>query len=462
MALSQEGRPQLRGKVCDAGNKPIASATVILKAQDQAEPLTAQTGADGTFSFQSVRSGSYRIQVSATGFIGVNRPVGPILPEKTIFELIVLKSDSANHATPSSSAPQFFDPPQFTISGVTDTTNLGGHGSGPITRNREAVEKDVASLAASSSISSSNSTSSAYQRALSYANAGEYARAHEELERLPAQQQTAAAHHLLGVVDEKLGDSLDAVHEYQRAAELEPGESNTFDWGSELLLHHAAEPAIEVFAKGNRSFPKSTRMLIGLGAAEFAAGSYDRAEKRLCQASDLDPRNPAPYEFLGKIQRTEKTISPEVVDRFRRFQELDPDNADANYLYAVALWKQNEAVPTDVILQQIESLLKTALRINPKFAEAYLQFGIVHSYQHDSAASIADFQSAVTNQPNLEEAHYRLAQAFRSAGKMEDAKAEIAKYERLRQQSAEQIEREHREIKQFVYSLRDKASAQVQ
>ena len=61
---------------------------------------------------------------------------------------------------------------------------------------------------------------------------------------------------MLGDVEEKLGNSLEAVREYQRAAELNPSEANLFDWGTELLIHRAFEPATEVFNEGNRLFPQ--------------------------------------------------------------------------------------------------------------------------------------------------------------------------------------------------------------
>ena len=60
---------------------------------------------------------------------------------------------------------------------------------------------------------------------------------------------------------------LAAVREYQRAVELDANEPNLFDWGAELLVHRAVEPAIEVFTKGNRLYPQSSRMLLGLAAA---------------------------------------------------------------------------------------------------------------------------------------------------------------------------------------------------
>ncbi len=114
----------------------------------------------------------------------------------------------------------------------------------------------------------------------------------------------AEGHHLLGDLDEKLNDPLDAVREYERAARMYPSEQNYFDWGSELLLHKAAQPAVEVFTKGANLHPQSARMLAGLGAAQYAVRSYEDAARSLCKASDLKPSESAPYLFLGQMEKT--------------------------------------------------------------------------------------------------------------------------------------------------------------
>src|SRR5207302_3254566 len=125
--------------------------------------------------------------------------------------------------------------------------------------------------------------------------AGNYERARASIRSLLAARDTAELHQLLGDDEERLGDSLDAVREYQRAAEMNPSESDLFDWGAELLAHRAIDPAIQVFSKGNRLFPRSGRMLIGLGVAWYAQGSYDHAADCLCEAADLNPSDPTAY-----------------------------------------------------------------------------------------------------------------------------------------------------------------------
>ena len=51
---------------------------------------------------------------------------------------------------------------------------------------------------------------------------GNYAEARDKVTRLLSHQDTASLHHLLGTIDERLDDSLNAVHEYQRAAQIDP------------------------------------------------------------------------------------------------------------------------------------------------------------------------------------------------------------------------------------------------
>ena len=115
------------------------------------------------------------------------------------------------------------------------------------------------------------------------------------------------------------GDPLQTVREYQRAAETNPSESNFFNWGAELLLHRAIEPAIEVFTRGNRLFPQSSRMLVGLGVAWYASGSNEHAAQRLCEASDL---NPATQIRICFWERSKEQRPPSLRDWSRGLSDL--------------------------------------------------------------------------------------------------------------------------------------------
>jgi tetratricopeptide (TPR) repeat protein len=267
-------------------------------------------------------------------------------------------------------------------------------------------------------------------------------------------QQKADLHHLLGDLAEHTGDPLAAVREYQRAAELVASETNIFDWGAELLLHHAPEPATEVFGNGNRLFPQSVRMLVGLGVAWYVRGSYEQAARSLCQAADLAPNDLTPYLFLGKILSVENSVSPAIAERVARFAEHQPQNAMANYYLAVSLWKQRKSADDKEIAARVQALLERAAALDPTLSEAFLQLGIVHAERKDFSQAIVAYEQAIQANPRLEQAHYRLAQAYRLSGQSAKAQNELKTYEEISREKASELDRERSDIKQFVYTLR--------
>jgi tetratricopeptide (TPR) repeat protein len=502
----------LRGSVRDSQGKPVAGATIDLQAKDSAQAQIAHTDAQGNYSFETIDGGVYVLRAEMAGYSNTEIPsifFGPT--DAKHVDLILLPAGVPPLASVSAQAPEFFDEPHFAVAGVTDTTNLGGHGSDTIVRTRETLAKETVSLSKTPAppaletekeralrekvehdphsfeanhllgkVLDENGKArqavpyldraaelkpsdyeNSYEQALATAHAGNYEQAREHADALITGHDTAELHHLLGDVQEKLGNSLEAVREYQRAAELEPREPYLFDWGSELLLHHAPEPAVEVFTKGNRLFPHSTRMLIGLGAAWFARGSYDEAVQRICEASDLDPSDSIPYLFLGKMQSAESAPAKRIVERMRRFVTQHPDRADANYYYAVSLWKMRERSQDISRRSEIESLLEKAIHLNAQFAAAHLQMGILQSEQKNYTRAISEYAQAVQAEPKMEEAHYRLAQAYRQIGESGKAEAELQLCEAISKESAQQQERERHEIRQFVYVLRDQPPAQI-
>ena len=504
----------LRGYVRNSQGKPVAGATIRLQTNDSSRAQTTRSDLQGNYSFTALAGGVYVLRAEKPGYSDTEIPsvfFGPKEAKNIDLVLLLAKTEAPKPAT--AQAPEFFDKPQFAVAGVTDTTSLGGHSSDTIVRTRETLAKETVSLSEAPAnrppVAASEREKSlragaereprsfeanhllgkaldedgmardaipyldrardlepsdyenSYDLALANAHAGNYERARDHAQAFIAHHDTAELHHLLGDVQEKLGNSLEAVREYQHAAEIDPREPYLFDWGAELLLHHAAEPAVEIFTQGQRLFPRSERILIGLGAAWFARGSYDKAVQRICEASDLNPNDSVPYFFLGKMQRAEPTPSEESVEKLRRFVAQQPKSAEANYYYAVGLWKLRKGPQDTVRTAQVETLLRNVIRLDPKFAAAYLQLGILNSEQRDYPQAISDYQQAIQADPQIEEAHYRLAQAYRQTGEAAKADDELKVYDRIARESAQQAERERHEIRQFVYTLRDQPPTQI-
>jgi tetratricopeptide (TPR) repeat protein len=423
-----------------------------------------------------------------------------------------IRSDSSAPSPSPTQAMEFSDKPNFTIAGVTDWTAVGGHGSdsalrtsedlarktltlkpdglnhlgpglpGDASRENEAERKLRAALAGAPGSFDGNHQlgefyfhagryrdsipplqaayqidpamdDNTYDLALAYKEVGDFSRAREYVRKLGTHKDSADLHRLAGELDEKLGNPLAAVQEEEQAVRLDPSEQNYFEWGSELLLHRAVWQAAEVFRNGVRLYPKSSRMLTALGASLFAAALYDEAALRLCDASDLNPADPEAHIFMGKIEKEAPTPLPCVEQKLARFLQKQPESPLANYLYAMAVWKRQELRADQLALQQVETLLTKAVKIDRNCVDAYLQLGILYSSQHNYEKAIDFYTKAIEIDPQLGEAHYRLGMAYDRTGEPAKAKKEFVLHDEIEKQNAAAVERQRREIKQFLVVL---------
>ena len=297
-----------------------------------------------------------------------------------------------------------------------------------------------------------------YDLSLAYLETGQAAEAKKLVHALLAHKDTAELHNLMAQVEEKDGNFVAAANEYETAAHIDPSEGNLFDWASELLLHRTLDPAVEVFKAAIERYPKSPRLAIGLGMALYSRGNYDEAVKSLLRAADLNPSDPRCYFFLSKAYDSSPEQAEDVIQRFRRFAELQPQNARALYYYAMSLWKGRRVEDSDLNLNQIEALLKKAVALDPGLVEAHQQLGNLYSDQKKYAESIPHYLEAIKLNPDLPDAHYRLGQAYVHTGDKKHAQEQLEIYRRLRQQHMADLDKQRAEIRQFVYSAKDTPS----
>jgi tetratricopeptide (TPR) repeat protein len=504
-AAHAAGQSTIEGTLRDSAGKPVADASVRLERKGVQGVVAARTSVTGGFAFSALPVGTYILSAEKLGLRSPSIVVAASPDGGQTRVDLVLGTSSAGDMPSSTSAMEFADKPNFTVAGVTDWTAVGGHGSDATLRTSEALARETLTLkpqgsgsgGAGTNESESNlravlaaspaSFNANHQLGEFYFQAGKYresvpllqaayqidpanrgneydlARADEEtgdfshsrdhIEKLLARQDDAALHRLLGELDEKIGDPLAAVHEDEQAVRLDPSEQNYFAWGSELLLHRAVWQAAEVFKNGIKAHPKSARMLAALGAALFAGALYDQAADSLCQASDLNPADTEPYVFMGKIEMAAPKPLSCIQPRLARFVQQEPGNSLANYFYAMALWKQQQPPMNQEAVQQVATLLTKAVAIDPKCGDAYLQLGILASSQHDSERAIAYYIKAIEADPHLGEAHYRLGVAYDRIGSPDRAKQEFQRHDEIEKQQAALIERQRREVKQFLVVL---------
>ena len=289
-----------------------------------------------------------------------------------------------------------------------------------------------------------------YNLALAYLMTGKLEQARSLAGTLERKQDTGELHSLLGRIAERQGRFLDAAHELEAAARMDASEENLFAWGSELLLHRAYEAAIAVFQQGTERFPRSPRLWVGLGMANYSRGRYEPAIRALLTAADLNPHDPRCYLFLSKAYLSSPSQAEQVIQRFRTYYELEPGNALAAYYAAVSLWKGRRVDTGEVDYPAVETLLKRSLALDGSNAEVHLQLGILYTDERAYDKALPEFQRALQLQPRLPDAHFRLGRAYLRAGEKEKAQAEFDTFKKLQAEHQAELDRERAEVQQFV------------
>ncbi len=287
------GSTVVAGTVRDAGGAALSGAAVRLKSENRAVAET-RSHADGTFLFAAIAPGEYTVNAEKAG-VGSGSAGVKVDGSRKVTIDVTIRPERAGRTSGAAGGMEFADEPNFTIAGVTDWTAAGGHGSDTVLRASEALNREAIRLGPEENAKAPTPETAAWKeresalraavakepadfaanralgvfyleaqrdeeavaplRAASQARpkdaaneldlaralrgAGKFAEAREAVRRVLVREESGDAERLAGELDEKLGDPLTAVHEFERAAQADPSEQNYFEWGSELLLHRA-------------------------------------------------------------------------------------------------------------------------------------------------------------------------------------------------------------------------------
>jgi len=503
LAQRQEGSSSITGTVHKGAGEVVAEASVRLQAQGNARAEERKTDTSGAFGFSRLETGAYVLSASK-GEQHSNEVTVSITAAGAVQHVDLILP---NGERPQRAEMEFSDAPNFTVAAVTDWTAAGGHGSDTSLRMTEDLTRETVRLKpdpiAGSNTDGSRRESEAdlrgaveasprdinanerlgrfylaaerysdavppletafeldrgneqneYHLALALARSGKLADAREHVARLLAKQDRPQWHRAAGEIAEKSGDPLSAVREFERAARGDPSEENYFAWGSELLEHRAIWQARDVFEAGAKAYPKSARMLTALGAALFSGALYEEAARRLCEASDLMPTDARPYLFMGKVEIASPNSLPCIETKLQRFVQMAPGNPFANLYYALSYWKEHGKRVDAETSERVKTYLNRAVKADPKCSDAYLQLGVLEASRADFAAAADFYKQAISANPQSSEAHYRLGVAYDRLGSKDKAAEEFKRHDELEKEQAEIIQRQRKEIKQFLVQV---------
>lgn len=273
-----------------------------------------------------------------------------------------------------------------------------------------------------------------YDLASARIEAGDVTAAMLQLEQMSKEGETSRVHALLGELEERSGDYAAAAREYYRAAEIDASEANVFDLANFLLQHKKytgyLPESVKFFRFGVARFPRSSKMMVGLGVALYASEEYDEAVKVLCDAVDLAPDDQRPVIFLGMARKVSPELAEQVDRRLQDFAERYPQNAAADYEYAMSLWDRGGG-EQGRNLDQIQALLRRTIARAPQWYEPHYQLGLLYESKAQFEDAIREMRKASSLEPAFKPAHFHLAILYKRIGDKAHAAQESARARQL-------------------------------
>jgi len=200
--------------------------------------------------------------------------------------------------------------------------------------------------------------------------------------------------------------------------------------GSTLLAQRKYAEAVQVFQRGVAADPRSERLQMGLGFALYGAGKYGEAAEALSEAARLAPDDPAPIVMLAEVLQFAPV--PESAALIQKFAAVHPKSAQGHYACGLSLWEEFRSRHEVGLLEHAQAEFDKAVALDPTDAASHVQLGMIFDERKLTARAILEYRSAVRLNPALAAAHYRLAQDYQRLGKKDEASAEFAEYEKLR------------------------------
>lgn len=249
----------------------------------------------------------------------------------------------------------------------------------------------------------------------------EYAKARPHLEAaLAANPNDNNAEFLLVNDLTKLGDFEAAVSHLQKLAKREP--RNPEVWY--LLGRAHMQLSEEALGKINEIDPQS------VWAHEISAElmesmkNYDGAIVEYKKAIEVAPRKPGVHFKLGDLYWSLSQWD-NATEQFEQEHAIDPGNCMVDWKLGDILLQKS--VEPEQALARIDKALTTC----PNLMEARADRGRVLLKLHREQDAIADLQAVEKSNPSEPSTHFLLAQAFRAAGRTQEAQSEMKSFHEL-------------------------------
>jgi tetratricopeptide (TPR) repeat protein len=294
-----------------------------------------------------------------------------------------------------------------------------------------------------------------YDLALAHFRSGHLDDALQVAESAKAHQDSGSVESLLGEIQEKRGDSLAAVHSYQQAVTLEPGEEkHRLALALELLRHQTFDAALVVLNQSAPLFPQSVRIKILLGLTYYFVDRSADAIHALLEAASIDPRDETAARYLGQIT-LEDTSTPDAAATAQicKFADDHPANKTADAFCGGILLRLARDSGDDDRRAEILQRLQHAAKIAPKESVARCQLGKAYEWSEQWTQAKPELEACVRLDANSPDGHYQLSRVYRRLGLTRLAAQQVALQEAAAARQSEESNRRTETVTKFLVLL---------
>lgn len=251
-------------------------------------------------------------------------------------------------------------------------------------------------------------------------------------------------------------DTPQAVALLRKALLADPTNVDAYLQFAKLSYDHSSpQVGIDILNLGLTQLPREPRLFLVRGILLTQLGEFARAADDFEAASRIDPRG----QFLGLAQglvKSQQHDSAEALAKFRSAVKAHPNEAYAQYLLAEAL--SEEGTPTGSPDQKEEvSAAEKAVKLDPSLVAAHDLLGSVYLENGRLDFAIKESRTAISLDPNDQQAVYHLIVALRKTGDKDQIPSLLKHLVELRaDQAAMQKGAKHYHLYEDPSGVRDK------
>jgi tetratricopeptide (TPR) repeat protein len=237
-------------------------------------------------------------------------------------------------------------------------------------------------------------------------------------------EEQAEVFNNLGTTYTRMGRYDEAEAQFEAALRLQPGypvaEANL---GNVLAQTRQFDQAAVHYRRSLELRPDMADVHTRLGMAYSLSGHPDEAAAEFAEAIRLDPDAAEPRYRLATVLANAGRL-PEAIVRFREAVAIDPARADAYAGLGLALTLSQR--PREAL-----EPLRRAVALQPQNAQARAYLGLALFRLGSLSGAIDSYRSAIKISGDDPDIWFNLADALRSAGRLDEAQQATAQAERL-------------------------------